>query len=232
MKYGKFEAGDSNNQRMKVSDSQAPGDLPEDAAAQAKPARDKRPAKTDPQKNALLYLHDFVYLLAVILVLLLLCFRVVVVSGSSMYDTLLDGDYLLIINNIFYRTPKQGDIIVVSKKAFRDGEPIVKRVIATEGQTVDIDFEAGIVYVDGEALVEDYVYSPTTVSEGVSFPLTVEEGCVFVMGDNRGISLDSRDPEIGLIDCREILGKAIFLFFPGTDSGATQRQFYRIGALP
>ena len=187
-------------------------------------------AKGSWQKNILLYLHDLVYMLAVIVVLFLVL-RVVVVSGPSMYNTLLDGDCLLMVSNVFYNDPKQGDIVVVSKESFDDGEPIVKRVIATEGQTVDIDFVAGIVYVDGIALEETYTHTPTNLEEGVSFPLTVEPGCIFVMGDNRNSSKDSRSPEIGLVDRREILGKAIFLLYPGTHDGEHTRQFSRIGAI-
>ena len=132
---------------------------------------------------------------------------------------------------MFYNEPQQGDIIVAAKESFRNGEPIIKRVIATEGQTVDIDFGTGIVYVDDVALDEPYAKTPTTLKESVSFPLTVEEGCVFVMGDNRNRSKDSRFIEIGLIDTREIIGKAIFLCYPGnSDSGA--QDFTRIGVLP
>ena len=180
------------------------------------------------QGNILTYLHDLVYLLAGILLVLLLLFRVVVVSGPSMNDTLVNGDYLILLNNVFYAEPRQGDIIVASKDSFKDGEPIIKRVIATEGQEVDIDFSAGIVYVDGVALEEDYTKTLTTRHEGVQFPLTVEEGCIFVMGDNRDVSKDSRNPEIGLIDTREVLGKAIFLILPGADASGN-RDFSRIG---
>ena len=104
------------------------------------------------QQTLLLYMHDLVYLLAVLMVVFVLLLRVVVVSGSSMYSTLWDGDYLLVLNRMFCGELEQGDIIVASKNSFNDGEPIIKRVIATEGQTVDIDFEAGVVYVDGTAL--------------------------------------------------------------------------------
>lgn len=191
----------------------------------------KEEEKLSWQKSVMLYLHDMIYLLAVIIVVLLLLFRVVIVSGPSMYDTLWDGDWLLVLSGVFYREPEYGDIIVASQDSFNDGEPIIKRVIATEGQTVDIDFEAGTVYVDGVALEEDYTYTLTTNEEGMTFPLTVDEGCIFVMGDNRGRSKDSRDPEIGLIDEREVLGKAVFLVFPGTHGGEHERQFGRIGAL-
>lgn len=182
--------------------------------------------------SVLLYLHDLVYLLAAILLLFLLFFRIVIVSGPSMNNTLVDGDYLLLLSSSLYGDPQQGDIVVASKNAYKNGEPIVKRVIATEGQTVCIDFIAGTVSVDGEVLVEDYTLTATNLEEGTKFPLTVEPGCVFVMGDNRNQSLDSRSPEIGQIDTREILGKAIFLFLPGTNKGTAPRDFSRIGVLP
>jgi len=184
-------------------------------------------------QSIMLYLHDLTILLAVILLTFTLLFRIVVVSGSSMYNTLLDGDWLLVLSNTISGKPEYGDIIVASKESFNDGEPIIKRVIATEGQTVDIDFEQGIVYVDGIALDEDYIYSPTTDDEGMDFPLVVDEGCVFAMGDNRGRSSDSRNPAIGLIDRREILGRAFFLVFPGTgvEPFVGERDFDRIGAL-
>lgn len=181
--------------------------------------------------NALLYLHDLVYMLAVVMILFLFFFRMIVVSGGSMRTTLRDGDYLLLLSNVIYQEPKCGDIVVVSKQSFDNGKPIVKRVIATEGQTVDIDFQQGIVYVDGTALSESYVNTPTNMQEGMYFPLKVKENCIFVMGDNRNDSKDSRSPEIGQIDCREVLGRAILLVFPGTDGGTVSRDFRRIGVL-
>ena len=186
------------------------------------------------QQNAVLYLHDLVYLLAAIMLAFILLFRIVIVDGTSMNQTLLHGDYLLLMSNTFYRNPQYGDIVVISKDSFDDGDPIVKRVIATEGQTVDIDFYAGIVYVDGIALDEPYVNTPTNTEGGMLFPLTVEEGCVFVMGDNRNRSRDSRYPEIGQVDEREILGKAIFLILPGDPDGPDgpeKADISRIGAI-
>ena len=199
----------------------------------------KRPKKAKPeeqltwQQTILVYLHDMVSLLTVLMVLFVLLFRIVVVSGSSMYDTLWSGDYLLVLSRAVCGELECGDIIVASKDSFNDGEPIIKRVIATEGQTVDIDFEAGVVYVDGAALDEPYTYTATNVEEGMEFPLTVEDGCVFAMGDNRNRSRDSRAPEIGQIDQREILGQAVYLFFPGTGEGeyGGPRDFSRIGVL-
>ena len=191
----------------------------------------KEPRKLSWQQNAVLYFHDLVYLLAVLMIIFLMFFRVVVVEGTSMNQTLLDGDYLLLLNSTFYGEPEQGDIVVISKDSYDHGVPIVKRVIATEGQIVDIDFETGTVYVDGVALVEPYLNTPTNVQGGVQFPLEVEDSCVFVMGDNRNRSKDSSYYEIGMIDTREILGKAIFLVLPGTNKGEFTRDFTRIGGL-
>lgn len=183
------------------------------------------------KQNMVLYLHDLVIYVSVILLVFLLLFRIIVVTGDSMYSTLWDGDYLLLMSNLLYPDPEAGDIVVVSKQSYDDGAPIVKRVIATEGQIVDIDFENGIVYVDGLPIEEEYINTPTNRQEGMSFPLIVEKGCYFVMGDNRNNSRDSRSPDIGQIDKREILGKAILLMLPGTDGGLRQRDFSRIGAI-
>ena len=183
------------------------------------------------QKSILLYLHDLIYMLAGIMIAFLLVFRLVIVSGDSMYSTLWDGDWLLVLSNTFYREPEYGDIIVASKDSFNSGEPIIKRVIATEGQTVDTDFVSGVVFVDGTPLREDYAFTRTNVEEGMDFPLVVEEGCVFAMGDNRNESKDSRHPAIGQIDKREIMGKALFLFYPGAHEDTNVRDFDRIGAL-
>ncbi len=186
--------------------------------------------KPDVHKSILMYVHDLLYLLAILIVASLLL-RVVVVSGTSMTNTLQNGDYLMVLSNVFYREPKQGDIIVASKESFDNGAPIIKRVIATEGQEVRIDFGKGIVYVDDVALEEPYIRNLTTLQEGVKFPLVVDEGCIFVLGDNRNGSKDSRNPEIGLIDKREVLGKAFFLFFPGLNDGTNERDFGRIGVV-
>ena len=185
------------------------------------------------ENSVMLYLHDLIHLLAIVMIIFVLLFRIVIVSGSSMYSTLWDGDWLLVTGSALYNHPEYGDIIVASKDSFNSGEPIIKRVIATEGQTVDIDFDAGIVYVDGVALEEEYTYTPTNVEEGIVFPITIAEGCIFAMGDNRNGSRDSRDPSIGMIDKREILGKALFLLFPGTgdDRYTGEREFNRIGVL-
>ncbi len=202
-----------------------------------KKVRKEKDPQSGWQATVLMYLHDLVYLLAGLILVFLLLFRVVVVSGTSMNSTLLDGDYLLLLSSTFYQNPQYGDIIVASKESFDNGAPIVKRVIATEGQVVDIDFYAGIVYVDGVPLDEPYTLTGTNAEEGINFPLIVEEGCLFVMGDNRNGSKDSRHPEIGLVDKREVLGKVFFLFMPGTNGTDAlgrpnePRDYGRIGVV-
>ena len=186
------------------------------------------------EKVYLPYLHDLVTLIAGVILVFSFLFRVVVVSGPSMNSTLIDGDWLLLLGNVLYGEPQKGDIIVASKDSFDNGAPIIKRVIATEGEIVDIDFDSGIVYVNGIPLDEPYTLTPTNLREGMSFPLTVDEGCIFVMGDNRNVSKDSRSTDIGQVDCREVLGKALFLFFPGDPDGARgpdKREMGRIGAV-
>ena len=173
--------------------------------------------------------RDLICVLAAFMFVYMLFFRVVVVVGPSMYDTLVDGDRLILVSNVLYRNPEQGDVIVASKNSFRDGECIIKRVIATEGQTVDIDFQLGVVYVDGVALQEEYTYTMTNLDEGMQFPLIVPENSIFAMGDNRNGSMDSRNPQIGFIDKREILCKAVFLMMPGTNDGTEEAQYDRIG---
>ena len=196
-----------------------------------KHGKKKKEEKLTWQQSLVLYMHDLVYMLIAIILLFLLVFRVIIVSGDSMNSTLIDGDYLLLTSSFLYRNPQQGDIIVASKDSFDDGAAIIKRVIATEGQIVDIDFDNGIVYVDGLPIDEPYINNLTTRQEGVLFPLRVEEGCIFVLGDNRAVSKDSRHPEIGLVDTRQILGKAIFLMLPGVDELTGQRDFDRTGAI-
>lgn len=183
------------------------------------------------QQSIVVDLKDLVYVLAVFMLVYMLCFRVVVVVGPSMKDTLQNGDRLLLISSVFYHDPKQGDIIVASKDSYEDGECIVKRVIATEGQTVDIDFQTGVVYVDGIALKEDYTLTSTTHFEGITFPVEVEENHVFVLGDNRDNSLDSRSPTIGQVDEREILGKAVFLIAPANAKLFSEAFFERFGVI-
>lgn len=167
--------------------------------------------------------------LAVVVVFTFLI-RLIGVDGHSMLPTLQDGDRLLVLNSMFYHDYQYGDVVVLRKDTFL-AEPIVKRVIATEGQTVDIDFASGTVYVDGVPLEEDYVNDLTFLEEGTEFPLTVPEGSIFVMGDNRNHSNDSRDSRLGTVDSRYVIGRAVFLAFPGPDAATLERDFGRIGLM-
>lgn len=157
--------------------------------------------------------------------------RIVRVSGESMRETLQDQDMLVVLNNWLCGTYEPGDIVILQRDDFYGGEPIVKRVIATEGQTVDIDFDAGVVYVDGTALEEAYTREPTWTQEGTEFPLTVPQGCIFVMGDNRNDSDDSRDSALGPVDTRCVLGRALLLAVPGPTADTDQRDWSRVGIL-
>ena len=180
-------------------------------------------------------LYDWVGTVAAVALTAVIIFtfavRLVLVSGPSMRETLQDQDCLLVLNAPLCGGFETGDIVITQRDDFRDGEPIVKRVIATEGQTVDIDFDAGTVFVDGELLEEEYVRAPTYLEEGLTFPVTVPEGHVFVLGDNRNDSDDSRDPELGPVDTRYLLGRAVLLLFPGETADTGERDLGRIGPL-
>ena len=177
--------------------------------------------------------HDLVYILAVVVLLFTFFIRLSRVNGDSMYPTLVHEDRMLLLSSVWYQNPQRGDIVVARVQEFSK-EPIVKRVIAVEGDTVDIDFDRGIVYVNGEALQEDYINELTTrqfYGEGITFPVTIEENHVFLMGDNRNDSYDSRYASIGQVDCRQILGKAMMIVFPGEDQVTDSREFSRLGPV-
>ena len=206
--------------------SQNPAPPAEDTAAQ-KAGKEKKPGAFGADLYG--WLQALTFALAFILIFFTFFGRVIGVDGHSMDPTLNDRD-MLFLQCIAYE-PKQGDVVVLHKD-FGDVEtPIVKRVIAVEGQTVDIDFVSGAVYVDGELLEEDYINEPTYVEEGTEFPLTVPEGSIFVMGDNRNGSSDSRDYRLGTVDTRYVIGKAAFLIFPGPDYETEKRDFKRIGVI-
>ena len=189
---------------------------------------------SNPQEVQGLDLYEWVQALlqAVLLVILIFTFaaRLIGVEGTSMVPTLQNGDRLLVTSSLLYNDYKYGDIVILRKQTF-DLKPIVKRVIATEGQTVDIDFTAGEVRVDGVLLDEPYINDLTHEDEGVEFPLSVPEGCIFVMGDNRNGSTDSRDTRLGTVDTRYVIGRAVLLVFPGEDHYTKQRYFSRLGLL-
>ena len=190
-------------------------------------------------------LHDMVSILAVIVVGFVFLARLVGVSGSSMYPTLVGaqdysdakGDYLILRSNFLRSDYEQGDIVVACVPSFEDGKPIVKRVVAVGGQTVSFRMgEDGHlhVYVDGVLQSEEHINEPMDVRNGVGdgYSATVPEGCYFLMGDNRNNSTDSRYPDVGMVDGRYIVGKALLLVFPGQDfRQGNKRDWSRLGNI-
>ena len=184
------------------------------------------------------HLEDTVYdwarslIAAVVGVVLLFTFlvRLIGVSGPSMQNTLYTGDRILVLNSLLCDF-QPGDVVVVNAYNAPLDETLVKRIIAVGGQTVDIDFITGTVYVDGEALDEPYIKEPTYTADGVSFPLTLEEDEVFIMGDNRNHSTDSRSIQLGPVKEGYIQGKAVFLLFPGVTPDTGTREWSRIGLI-
>ena len=167
------------------------------------------------------WLEILVTAIVLLVVLFTFIFKVVTIDGPSMENTLHNGERIVISN--IGADAKNGDIVVISRNQNNivsdtdAAAPIIKRVIATEGQIVDIDFETGVVYVDGVALDESYVKTPTNVKFDINFPVSVPEDCVFVLGDNRNNSTDSRSSLIGdhgMIDKRYILGKVVLRVLP------------------
>lgn len=147
------------------------------------------------------------------LLLLTFVFKLVAVDGNSMNPTLENGQRL-ITSNLFY-TPKYGDIIIFQNPEAKNKKVLVKRVIATEGQTVAIDFDKGEVKVDGEVLDEPYIKELTSYrADFFQNEVTVPEGCVFVMGDNRNNSTDSRSNLVGMVPEDTIIGKVILRLSP------------------
>lgn len=162
------------------------------------------------------WLEEIVIALTLVILVFTFLFRVVTVTGESMLPNFVEGQKLIVTN--LGHSVEQGTVVVITNVL---NEPIIKRVIATEGQTVDIDYETGVVYVDGEAVDETQfglengiTTRPYSTLEAMVFPQTVPEGCVFVLGDNRGVSKDSRYTEVGMVDSRHILGEAVFTLYP------------------
>ena len=164
-------------------------------------------------KEVLEYAESLTVVFAVVLLIFTFIARPATVDGESMLPTLRNGERL-VISNLFYE-PAPGDIVVLCGEADREeGRNLIKRIIAVGGQTIDIDFETGEVTVDGEVLDEPYILERTHLDEGTEFPLTVPEGEVFVMGDNRNASRDSRSLSVGTVKEEYIVGRVLFRFFP------------------
>ena len=169
------------------------------------------------------YLEIILKTFVIAILCMIFFIRMVRVDGDSMLPTLHSGD-LLLMTHVFY-TPQAGDIVAITKPNSQ-GDNLIKRVIATEGQVVDFDSELGEVTVDGQVVAgsvygtEDGItYVPDLPGQVLEFPQTVPEGCVFVLGDNRDNSTDSRFVSVGMVDCRNILGKVVFNLYPLSRAG-------------
>lgn len=159
--------------------------------------------------------YDAVATLETAVIILILLFSLVLrpaaVIGNSMLPSFSGGDRVACVHS--FSGYERGDVIIISH-ATRKDESIIKRVIAVGGDTVDIDFYKGAVSVNGQVLDEPYVNTPTNLSYDMTFPVTVPEGKLFVLGDNRNDSLDSRSTDIGFINENKVLGKVVFRFYP------------------
>ena len=156
--------------------------------------------------------ENILFSVAVVMLLFTFVVKTYIVDGSSMVPTLLSGDRVF-AQSLFY-TPAQGDVVIIdNNNSLR--EPLVKRVVATAGQTVDFDPATGVVLVDGAVFDAPIATTADNLRGDQVYPLTVPEGFIFVMGDNRGASLDSRYTELGFIDARSVLGKEFYALKTG-----------------
>ena len=177
------------------------------------PSGGKPRRETSGGRELYMNVRVLVSMMAVFVMMFTFVARIIVVSGPSMENTLWGGD-LILVWGLGY-TPKQGDVVVLTQESYQE-DSIVKRVIATGGQRVDIDYGANAVRVDGELLEEDYIKEQMFVpgyGEGINH-VTVPEGCLFAMGDNRTETADSRYPDIGIVDTRCVIGRGVAVMFP------------------
>ena len=168
-------------------------------------------------RNLLEWVDSLVFAAVALALIFTFGVRIVQVDGSSMNPGLVNGERLL-LSSLPYE-PEYGDVVVIDSYTGY-GKLLIKRVIGKEGDVIDIDFDAGIVYRNGQPLDEPYTADGTYLSEGVQFPLTVPPGYLFIMGDNRNNSKDSRSPEIGCVAEGDVLGKAVLRLTPFDKFGA------------
>ena len=192
-----------------------------------KKTKKRKKDKTDkpsPEVRARREAYDWIQSLISALLICVLVFvfvmRVMDVHGTSMFPTLNNGDKVL-VSDLFYE-PERGDIVVFKKDSYDDNKALVKRVIAVAGDVVNIDFERGVVYVNGEPAEEEYIDVLTTTKIDFIGPQTVPENCLFVMGDNRNASTDSRDKRIGMVDKRLVIGKVLLVVYPFNSFGSVE----------
>ena len=189
----------------------APPEAPPAPGGEQPPPKAQRDGSAS--RDLYLNVRVLVGMMAAFVLLFTFVVRVIVVSGPSMESTLWERD-LILVWSLGYE-PKQGDIVVLTQERYQE-DSIIKRVIATGGQRVDIDYGSGTVQVDGKVIAEDYINEPMRLpnwGEGVNH-VTVPEGCIFVMGDNRNHSADSRHPDIGIVDNRCVIGRGLAVLFP------------------
>lgn len=204
------------NQETKMEEGQNPEERrpeqsPPEEGGEQSGAKLRREASDG--RDLYLNMRVLVIMMGAFVLLFTFVARIIVVSGPSMENTLFGGDLILVWSAGY--APRQGDIVVLTQERYQE-DSIVKRVIAVEGQRVDVDYNANTVYVDGVALEEDYIKEQMLVphfGEGINH-VTVPEGCIFVMGDNRNNSADSRYPDIGIVDTRCVIGRGLVVLFP------------------
>lgn len=207
--------------RTDIPGTAAPAETGVDAAPKEKKKKEKEPS--NPSADLYSWLQALTCALVVLAVVFTFVGRIIIVDGHSMDPTLNDKD-LILLQCIGYE-PKQGDVVVLRKDFADINHPIVKRVIATEGQTVSIDYEAGVVYVDDEPLYEPYLNEPMRWPGSDSMQETewvIPEGSIFVMGDNRNASSDSRDDRLGPVDTRYVIGHVLCTILPPGHIGAIE----------
>ena len=211
-------AQDVENQE--VIEQPAPSEQSVEPKTSEKPDGKKKDAKKKSVGREILeWIVSIGVAVAIAFTIKMFVFDIVRVDGQSMENTLSHNDRL-IVTKLGYQ-PRQGDIIILDSN-YGKGKPVyyVKRIIATEGQTIDIEDETGAVYVDGVKLDEPYIKGTTHTLDIKDYPMTVEEGCVFVMGDNRQNSTDSRRSVLGQVKKGAILGKAQVRVFPFNKIGS------------
>ncbi len=179
---------------------------------------DEAPAKENAAVSLYEWVEAAIFSLICVAVVFTFLFRIVGVDGPSMQYTLMNHDRL-ILTNLFYK-PERGDIVVINRYT---QEPLVKRIIAVGGDTLDIDAETGEVILNGEVLEEPYLdcFTPRNHFTG---EVTIPEGHIFVMGDNRGNSHDSRSGDIGFVSEKDIMGKAVFRIWPLNQFGGLYEE--------
>lgn len=217
-----FDESVAENEAEAEETADASSEIREEASAKEREGAQEDEKKLSPLAETFDWIKSFLLSLTAVIFIFTLLFRGVTVNGGSMLPTLETGEYL-IISDLLY-TPKNGDVVVVQSPHYKNGtEPLIKRVIAIGGQTVKINFNTWEIYVDGELLHEDYILRDGSTAmncedmkpdENGEVEFKVEEGCIFVMGDHRNDSLDSRSNSVGQIDQRYIMGRVLLRLTP------------------